>query len=672
MCGIYGIWQLDGKPLDLTALEWATTRLRHRGPDDEGYLLVDPQNQHAQLCGGRDTTPALNLPRLETFRGEPFSFGFGFRRLAILDLSPAGHQPMSSPDGRFWLVFNGEIYNYLELRHELSTQGYTFHTGTDSEVILAAYQAWGRECLSRFNGMWGMAIWDFQERSLFLARDRFGVKPLYYTAESGHFAFGSEIKALVGVKGIPFRPNDEAIYHYLSRGQVPESRSGNTFFLGVYSLPPGQALLVSQEGVRVYRYWDLGHQDEPMNQPFERLLEEYRALFEDSVRLRLRSDVAVGTCLSGGIDSSAIVCTINRLMTQQGFTSEQIGQQQRTFSAVYEMQGPFNERIYIDKVLESTGAQGNFTWPTADRLQREAEQMVWHQDEPFQSTSIFAQWCVMSKVRERGVTVLLDGQGADEILGGYRPYNQYLGDLLRKGRYLTALQESRAISENTNTKGWRFLLPALAKQLGLPLPESRKKANQFRHMNRQALAPELFEAGLAWEQSSSSELQFRDDRRLLGKTGLNLDEHLREILESSSLPLLLRYEDRNSMAYAIEARVPFLDYRFVQYNFGPAAPWRIHQGWTKYILRQAMQPMVPAEILWRKDKIGFGTPEQAWLADWVRHAPTLFSEDWLSSDYLSLPRVHAQVNHWLDQGSVMPPVWLWVNLELWLRVWQQA
>ncbi len=659
MCGIYGIWHLDGKPLDLLALAWATTRLRHRGPDDEGYLLINPQSQRAQPCGGRDTIPALNLPRLETFQGEPFALGFGFRRLSILDLSPSGHQPISNPDGSLWLVFNGEIYNYLELRQELTGLGYTFHTETDSEVILAAYQAWGRDCLARFNGMWGLAIWDFRQRRLFLARDRFGVKPLYYIAEAGFFAFASEIKALVGPKGAPFRPDTEAIYHYLSRSRAAEPRVGNTFFAGVHTLAPGQCLFVDQEGLNVFRYWELGAQVEQAPWPFERLSEEYRALFEDAVCLRLRSDVAVGACLSGGIDSSAIVCTINHIMERQGYTSEQIGRHQRTFSAVYETPGPFNERKYIDIVLDKTRAQGNFTWPTAERLQREVAQLIWHQDEPFQSTSIFAQWCVMSQARERGVTVLLDGQGADEILAGYQPYAQYLSGLLHAGRFSTALQESRAISANTSMNGWRLLRAALAKQLGLASPESINRAGQIHQLNQRTMAPELLEVGRA------------NDRYRLDDRRLDLDAHLREILENS-LPQLLRYEDRNSMAFAIEARFPFLDYRFVQFNFGPAASWRIHQGWSKYILRMAMQPWTPAEILWRKDKVGFSTPEQAWLADWVRNDPTLFSGDWLSGNYLSLPGVRAQVNQWLEEGGAMPSVWLWINLELWLRQWQQA
>jgi asparagine synthase (glutamine-hydrolysing) len=673
MCGINGIWRLDGGPIDVTALEWATTRLRHRGPDDEGYLLADPQDgdvapdaeapftARVRLCGGRDTTPALNLPPLQAYQAEKYSLGLGFRRLAILDLSPSGHQPMSSSDGRLWMVFNGEIYNYLELRQELAGLGFTFHTGTDSEVILAAYQAWGANCLQRFNGMWGMAIWDIQERSLFLSRDRFGVKPLYYVYEQNTFAFASEIKALVGSNGLKFNPEPQSIYHYLSRGRLPGGRSEATFFAGVHSLPPGYAIQVDRSGVKVYRYWNLETQAESEPQPFELLVEEYRALFEDAVSLRLRSDVAVGTCLSGGIDSSAIVCVINRLMAQKGFTNEQIGQQQRTFSAVYEMQGPFNERAFVDKVLNAlvasgAPAQGNFTWPNVERLRDEAERMIWHQDEPFQSTSIFAQWCVMSKVRERGVTVLLDGQGADEILGGYRPFRKYLGDLLRANQYAAAWREARAIGVNTDVNGWRYFIPALGYRL----------SGWISHMERgwqsdlNALAPGFKAAGKKWHD------------RLVDQARPTLDRHLRDQLEDSSLPHLLRYEDRNSMAFSIEARVPFLDYRFVGYNFGPAAAWRIRDGWTKYVLRRAIQPWVPEEIVWRKDKVGFATPEKHWLRQWLEMDRAWLFEPWLSQDYLSKEVVKGRIEEWIQNGGRMPPVWRWVNLELWLRAWQQA
>jgi asparagine synthase (glutamine-hydrolysing) len=215
MCGIYGVWHLDNRPVDLVGLQASTNRLRHRGPDDEGYLLADPSSGRVQTCAGSDTMPGLNLPQLSAFSAEPFPLAFGFRRLAILDLSPAGHQPMASRDGRYWIVYNGEIYNYLELRQELAAQGAVFHTASDTEVILAAYQAWGPECLQRFNGMWALAIWDTQERSLFLARDRFGIKPLYYASSPEKFAFASEMKALVGIPGvnfsIEFSPNPTAI-----------------------------------------------------------------------------------------------------------------------------------------------------------------------------------------------------------------------------------------------------------------------------------------------------------------------------------------------------------------------------------------------------------------------------------------------------------------------------
>ena len=660
MCGICGTWHLDGKSLDVEALEWAATRLRHRGPDDEGYLLAEPHSGRLQPCGGKDTTSALNLPRLESFRAGTFSIGLGFRRLAVLDLSPAGHQPMASADGRLWLVLNGEIYNYIELRQELAALGFTFRTATDSEVVLAAYQAWGAECLSRFNGMWAMAIWDSAERSLFLARDRFGVKPLYYVQAGNTFAFASEIKALVGLRGLPFIPEPQAVYNYISRGKLPEAQSGQTFFNGVHCLPAGHYLSVNLQRVKLQSYWSLDVQAEPVGDSIEPLLAPYQELFTDSVNLRLRSDVPVGTCLSGGLDSSAIVCIINREMAKQGFSGGQIGEQQRTFSAVYDQAGPFNERKYIDKVLAATNAQGMFAWPSAEKLRSQAAQMVWHQDEPFQSTSIFAQWCVMSKVRASGVTVLLDGQGADELLAGYRPFKYYLGDLLRANRFEAAWQAARAISAHTDLNGWRFLRSALADHILGTRPAWLRRAEQNSQRDTEYLAP-------GFRQSMQPYKSKKEKGRII-----SLDDHLRDQLENTSLPHLLRYEDRNSMAFSVEARLPYLDYRFVRYNFGAAAGWRVYDGWSKYILRRAMQSQVPGDIIWRKDKIGFTTPESAWLQEWLTADPDWLSEPWQSQDYLAVDAVKTRIRQWMDQGGELPALWRWMNLELWLRVWQQA
>ncbi len=454
MCGIFGIWQRDGRPVDLAAVRQATTLLRHRGPDDEGYLLADTRGGSALACAGDDTDPRLGLPHIAQlgtpFAGQPCDLAFGFRRLAILDLSPAGHQPMSSPDGRFWLIFNGEVYNYLELRDELRGFGHDFRSGSDSEVILAAFAQWGPECLARFNGMWALAIWDRVERSLFLARDRFGVKPLYYAADGGAFRFASEIKALVGRHGLAFKPSTAAIYDYLAGALLPDPQDGQTFFEGVRSLPPGRWLMVHQD--RRDRAALLGFVSGPRRRNDTdptAVAARYRELFVDAVRLRLRSDVAVGTCLSGGVDSSSIVCAINQLIMKDGVAAEQIGRRQKTFSAVYDTEGRYNERPHIERVLQATGAEGNFTVPTWESLRDDLARLVWHQDEPFLSTSIFAQWCVMRLAHERGITVLLDGQGADEQLGGYLPYVLFLEDLVHRGQIGRAWQEARDLQAQT-------------------------------------------------------------------------------------------------------------------------------------------------------------------------------------------------------------------------------
>ena len=661
MCGIYGIWHRDGQPVDLAALRTATSRLRHRGPDDEGYLLVNPSQGICASYAGFDTDQRLALPLLDEGRGKGDSLAFGFRRLAILDLSPAGHQPMADIDECFWIVFNGEIYNYVELRDELRRLGHRFRSGGDTEVILAAYRQWGEACLERLNGMWAFAIWDRERRALFLARDRFGVKPLYYATIGHTFAFASEIKALVGPHALPFEPEPLAVYHFLSDGRLPSPQRGATFFTGVRALPPGHCMRIEATGpVMPRRYYDVALPDNHHHagQPGD-VIAAYRDLFIDCVRLELRSDVAVGTCLSGGIDSSSIVCAVNRLMMQDGLSAAQIGERQKTFSAVYHSDGRYNERRHIERVLRATAADGHFVFPTVERLNADLEHLAWHQDEPFQSTSIFAQWCVMGLARERGVTVLLDGQGADELLAGYRPYARYLGDLLRQARGTTFATETLLISARTGESALPLLRNALV--FAMPAPAIRLAL-----AGRQALrlpSPEL-QSDFAAEcrRAALVDLPSWYEQE-------TLDRHLRDAMMESSLPHLLRYEDRNSMAFSIEARVPFLDHRLVEFVFQHAAHLRIRHGWTKWVHRRAMEGLLPDAIAWRSDKVGFETPEAAWQRDLLAMRSDLFADGAASGAYLDLPAVRHAVKQWRARGGDTRRVWRWISLEMWLRVW---
>jgi asparagine synthase (glutamine-hydrolysing) len=420
MCGISGIWHLDNsRSISPSLIAQMTFTLRHRGPDDEGYLFVDTVTGHHEGRRGRDTVPELQMPDVRQGSEKRYDLAFGFRRLSIIDLSPAGHQPMGNADGSLWVVYNGEIYNYLELREELKARGHTFRTATDTEVILCAYEEWGEACLERFNGMWAFALWDGHRQQLFCARDRFGIKPFYYVWDGTTFAFASEIKALLQMPDITRRPNEPVIYDYLRYGHLDHSEE--TFFTGIKQFPPAHFLLLRPtRQFSLRRYWDLipDRRAEPLFTSDASYAERFYSLFEDAVRLRLRSDVPIGTCLSGGLDSSAIVCVANKLLLDENVIDpDLVGERQRTFSSCFDDR-QYDERQYIQAVLALTGAEPNYTFPKGGELLDALTKLMWHQDEPFGSTSIYAQWRVMEKTAERGVKVLLDGQGGDELLAG--------------------------------------------------------------------------------------------------------------------------------------------------------------------------------------------------------------------------------------------------------------
>lgn len=653
MCGIFGIWNRDGAPIDVHALARATTSLRHRGPDDEGYLLADTASGRTVLCGGDDTTAVLALPRIESYIGERFNLAFGFRRLSILDLSPAGHQPMATEGGRQWIVFNGEIYNYLDLRRELESFGHRFRTGTDTEVVLAAYASWGEGCINRLRGMFGFAIWDRERRQMLMARDRFGIKPLYWTRDGATVQFASELKALL-TSGVAFSPSAGAIAGYLQSGTMPSASKGETFCEGVESLPAAHSARVELERIEIRHYWTLPEPD-PRPMPEGELKQRYADVLTDAIRIHLRADVAVGTCLSGGLDSSSIVALVGKLMkTEHPAALERLGVHQQTFSAVYESEGVWNERVHIEKVVAATGAAANFVIPEVDRLWRDLDDLVWHQDEPFTTTSIFAQWCVMGLARERGVTVLLDGQGADEILGGYHTsYAYFLRDLLLHGHIVQAV---RTVSDAARSTG-ADLRGTLAKEIVRKIPLASGLVHRRRELNRRARADAL-----------PLSREIRD----IARQDVSLFEHrdshayLTSNVIDDPLPLLLRYEDRNSMAFSIEGRVPFLDHELVELIFRHGSSVRMRHGWTKWLQRITVDEILPREIAWRPDKVGFATPERVWLgaSDVLGSAMEAVSE---VSQYVDVNRARAAMRTGsLDLGFV----WRTICLAAWLRVFR--
>jgi asparagine synthase (glutamine-hydrolysing) len=623
MCGIAGLIRFDGKPIDVRLLRKMAAIQRHRGPDDEGFY-------HDGLVG------------------------LAFRRLAILDLTPTGHQPMATADGTLWIVFNGEIYNHAQLRVELMAKGYHFRSTSDTEVILAAYQEWGEACLSRFNGMWAFAIWNQQTRQLFCARDRLGIKPFYYHSNVNRLLFASEIKTLFADQDVRPRPLESTVYNYLVYGRVQSL--AQTFWQEIHQLPAAHYMLVDDTGIVFHRYWHLDHTQYKLTIDDKSALEEFSHLLHDSIRLRLQSDVPVGTCLSGGLDSSTIVGIANRILFDGIHSPDRtvVGDYQKTFSACY-VDPSFDERPFIHRVVADTAAKSHEIFPQAEGLFSELEQMIWHQDEPVSSTSIYAQWCVMRAAREAGVVVMLDGQGGDEVTGGYQPYYwTHIAGLLRSLRLKEVVSETQG--------GWGSRIrPTRTDLLGtayafMPMSvQSFAKASQKHWQAREWLGSD-FSFSLPQSQIHSTHPTW-------------LGQYLERDLLLDSIPALLKYEDRSSMAHSIEARVPFLDYRLVEFMASMPDKMKIRNGQMKWLLRQAIQGVVPEAVRLRRDKMGFGTPENDWLKSRPAMLKHLFADadsvrrGWLNGSkiqrILDDPKALARLDHRI--------LWRWINIELWSK-----
>jgi asparagine synthase (glutamine-hydrolysing) len=596
VCGLCGVVELAA-PADRDAVESMLECIAHRGPDGRGVFSANG------IC-------------------------LGHLRLAIIDLSDAGAQPFAQ-DG-MQLVHNGEIYNYLELREDLRARGHRFRSETDTEVVLAAYREWGERCVERFNGMWAFAIWDEARRTLFASRDRFGVKPFYYRLDGARFAFASEPWPLRGGGA-----NLRAVRDYLHQGHLDQG--DETFFQGVVRLPPAHSLTFGPHGLKLHRYWTL----EPGDPPAEPV-DAVRETFLDAVRLQLRSDVPVGTCLSGGIDSSSIAVGV----WQHGH------EHQRTVTAYFEDAG-FDERPYAQAVIDRTGAQAHWVSFGAEDLVESLPAIVQAQGEPFGSTSICAGWYVMREARRAGLTVMLDGQGGDEILAGYRAFFGYrLSDLLRRGRLAEATAELRAFAA---VNGPRWAAVAL---VAPHVPERARLAVRARLRGSATLAgPELRSAAPP-EPVNGSVFPDRLRRRL------------QLVLTHRGLPELLRYEDRNSMAHSLEARVPFLDHRLVELAFSLDGSELVRRGETKSVLRRALADLLPPQVRERRDKLGFVTPEGRFLRGALGDlaadvfASQSFRERGFVDAAASRRRLGAHRSGELRAGMEL---WRALNLELWAR-----
>ncbi|MFH1419888.1 MAG: asparagine synthase (glutamine-hydrolyzing) [Planctomycetota bacterium] len=603
MCGIAGLILDEPDPSGPAWLVRMTQLLHHRGPDDGGAVVFGPLGTPVvtRVLGDRDE--AVSWGHV------PTRVGLGARRLAVMDLSPAGRQPMSSPDGRVWIVFNGEIYNHGALRRELSARGVTFNGNSDTEVLLAAYRVWGSECFERLEGMWALAVMDWGSRRVVLSRDRFGIKPLYYARFGGGVAFASEIKALLALPGLNRDVNEERLRDFLSEGLV--DHTDETLYENVWSIPPGcwveldvsvrSALDVSGS---IRRYWRprFGFEDDA-----DAVFNVRSRLFA-SVESHLESDVAVGSCLSGGLDSSAVVSIAHSMRTAGGDRASNWSQ--HTFTAGLPG-SPLDETRYAESVVDSCdGLQWHVTQPTADGLLDDITSLMWHQEQPFGSPSIYMQWAVMRLARATGVTVLLDGQGGDELFCGYQGYlPPYLAHLLSRGRILSFVREfrfGRSCGFGTTGLTGHVFARMLPRAL---LDRLRRRVNARR---QPWLARELFSPSSS--PTMFDTLHLRPAERVAGAWHTPaLSCYLWSILLSESLPSLLRFEDRNSMAFSIEARVPLLDRRLVELAMRLPVQRKIADGRFKTVLREALRGTVPAGVLDRQDKIGFSAPTADWM-----------------------------------------------------------
>ena len=606
MCGILGL--LQPSPIDATELLAMSRSSRHRGPDDEGFLVAGCGT--ASIFGGADTPAAVlesglsYAPRARLgpdWRSLTGGVALAHRRLSIVDLSPHGHQPMSYRD-RYWIVFNGEIYNHIELRNELSTHGHHFTSNSDTEVILAAYAQWGPGCLSRFNGMWGLAILDLLDGNLFLARDRFGVKPVYYRIANGRLAFASEIKAFSALSDWRPKVNLPRLLDFLIWNV--SDHTAETMFDGVQQLVAGHFLLLDVSDllrggttwvapeVHPQRWYVL---PEDHGLPPADAAEELRAVLEDSVRLRLRADVPVGSCLSGGLDSSTVVCLMRAELSRAGVVGTL-----KTFTAGSKDE-QFDESRYARAVIQAAQTEGHFVVPEPSGLFDEIGRLTWHQDEPFASASTFAQWSVFEAARKNSVIVMLDGQGADEALCGYRGFfGAYLAGLIREGRFATWLREVAAMRRESDFSPLRscgytlaYLQPGLLGLLGRFDNRAYSDHGWLRPAHRAAFAEDPV-------------------AKLGGRAGSVRDMSTAQIT-ATNLPMLLHWEDRNSMAFSVEARVPFLDYRVVELSLRMADSDKLGGGIAKAVLRKSMRGTVPDVVLNRRDKMGFVTAEPLWM-----------------------------------------------------------
>jgi asparagine synthase (glutamine-hydrolysing) len=573
MCGISGIFNFNSEVVNKSLLAEMNRITRHRGPDGNGVFAEE-------------------------------NVGLASNRLAIIDLREISNMPLYDTENRFVIVFNGEIFNYVEVKNELLKKGHKFNTNSDTEVILNSYKEWGEECLHKLNGMWAFAIWDKKEKTLFCSRDRYGIKPFYYYADSDRLIFASEIKQILYC-GVDKSVNDEIIYDYLIFHFIDHTEQ--TFFKNIQKLQAGHKLTVKNGKMTVAGWYNL-----PENNPIadtKNLYNDFYNLLYDSVRLRLRSDVEVGSCLSGGLDSSAIVCTMHEILHNEGKPEIQ-----KTYTAAYD-EPEIDERPFVEEVIKQTNSTKYYLFPDIKTFLNDLDSLTYHQDEPYTGATVFAQWCVFKKIHETGIKVVLDGQGSDEILLGYFSFFPFhlKRSLLNPVKFVAEYARGVSTTQlglNKFTQNFVYFNTGFIRYRHV-IRSSKNFINQsfVSSHNRMDIFNEMIAAS-------------------------NLQSNRLSNLWNISLPSLLRYEDKNSMAFSVEARLPFLDHRLVEFIFSIPLDKLIHKGWTKHVLRESLKGKIPEDIRMRKGKLAFSVPQKKWLGEISDYLIETFSNDFRAGKYI--------------------------------------
>jgi asparagine synthase (glutamine-hydrolysing) len=568
MCGLVAVIGKNGCLVDSDTIFRMSKSIEHRGPDGYGCYVSG-------------------------------AVGFGFQRLSILDLSSVADQPMFSSDGKKIIIFNGEIFNYIEIRQELKVLGYEFKTTGDTEVLLYAYCEWGSKCLDRLNGMWSFLIYDIDHCKIFGARDRFGIKPLYRYETEKHIFFASEIKAIIASNYYAPEVNWRIAAKYLLQERLDDE--DDTFYSKIERVPAGIAFELSLDDINKYKYWRYWSVDVDSKIDIEEPVAQFLEIFQDAVRIRLRSDVPVGVCLSGGLDSTSIICMMKTLNDSFNNTN-----QNKRIQAFSYMPSEFDESKYINDTILNTNARLHSVVYDPSLLWERLNQILFFHDEPVLSLTTVIGFELFNLASSNGVKVVLNGQGADEYLSGYFDYfKDYWYSLLAEGQFRKTFSEISSYCKMHGGNTSSLFNIALQKF-------ARTQLSRF-HIYRKLKKVMAYERLIknSWykrEVIQCLQLEISAFEEPL------LDKRLKYSLECSALPLYLRQEDRNSMANSVEARLPFMDYRLISFVFSLPYYWKMQGGWNKYILRKAMTKQIPESVRLRSDKMGFPNPAKKWFA----------------------------------------------------------